>query len=152
MELVIGIRWNGLPLLISGGECCAAESQLDINPKPYSLCIALWTLSPTLPGPAQHQSSADVCWARVFTSETQLQHIRNFADLAKIALTTPTGSVENEGSFSLMNYVNNERRNRMGPEVLNAICRIKRSGYTIKVFPYEETIRVWKESRPRRGL
>ena len=34
-------------------SCCAAESQLDINPKPYSLCIALWTLSPTLPGPAQ---------------------------------------------------------------------------------------------------
>ena len=37
----------------SHSRCCAAESQLDINPKPYSLCIALWTLSPTLPGPAQ---------------------------------------------------------------------------------------------------
>ena len=33
--------------------CCAAESQLDINPKPCSLCIAPWTLSPTLRGPAQ---------------------------------------------------------------------------------------------------
>jgi hypothetical protein len=97
------------------------------------------------------QSSADECWARVFKSETQLHHIRSFAELAKIALTTPTGSVENERSFSLMNYVKNERRNKLGPEALNAICRIKRSGYTIKDFPYEETIRVWKETRPRRG-
>ena len=98
------------------------------------------------------QSSAEECWARVFTNEAQLQHIRNFADLAKIALVTPIGSVENERSFSLMNYVKNERRNRMGCEVLNAICRIKRSGYTIKSFPYEETIKVWKNVRPRRGL
>ena len=101
---------------------------------------------------ATGQGSVDECWARVFTNEMQLRHIRNFAELAKIALVMPIGSVENERQFSLTNYTKNESRNRMGPEVLNAICRIKRSSYSVDLFPYRETIRGWKETRPRRGL
>ena len=51
----------------------------------------------------------DECWTRVFTTETQLWHIWNFAELAKVALVMClSGSVENEKQFSLMKYTKNE--------------------------------------------
>jgi hypothetical protein len=55
----------------------------------------------------------------------------------------PTTSVENERTFSLMNLIKTCLRNRTGPQLLEDLCRIQRSEYELKTFPYEKIYAVW---------
>ena len=61
-------------------------------------------------------------------------------------------SVENERQFNSMNLIKDSGRNRLGPTILNALCRIKRSGYTSQTCPYGEAIKLWQKQKNRRGV
>ncbi|BDA46927.1 hypothetical protein COCOBI_09-3800 [Coccomyxa sp. Obi] len=55
----------------------------------------------------------------------------------------PTGSVENERSFSDMNYLKDDKRNCLGEQHLNASMRGWRCRFTIENFPYEVALALW---------
>ena len=61
------------------------------------------------------------------------------------------GSVENERTFSVMKFIKDDRRNRLGPEHLNCCVRMKRSRFTLDTFPMEAALSVWCELKERRG-
>ena len=42
--------------------------------------------------------------------------------------------------------------NRMGPQLLNGLCRIQRSGYSLVYFPFEESRKVWLAEASRRAV
>lgn len=98
------------------------------------------------------KKSMEDFWAQVFSRLHVRQHIPDFAALAQIALSFPLTSVENERQFSLMNLVKNARRNRLGPPALNALCRIKRSSYTVETMPYDEVYKTWLGKKVRRNV
>ena len=106
----------------------------------------------------QSNLSAAELWAAVFTGLTQSEYMPCITTLTSIAMVFPIGSVENERVFSMMNFLKDDWRNRMGPELLmrsmrliNALCWIKFSGYTVKSFPYEAALAVWNKAKRRRG-
>lgn len=98
------------------------------------------------------KKSMDEYWGLVLRTPAMIQHIPQFAQLAKIAKTFPITSVENERQFSQMNAVKNKSRNKMGEGLLNALCRIKRSSYTVENFPYAEAQKEWAKQKSRRGV
>jgi hypothetical protein len=89
---------------------------------------------------------------QVLTTPTMLQYLPGFAHMARIAMSFPLTSVENERQFSFMKLVKSQTRNRLGESLLNALSRIKRSKYTVRSFPYEKAIKVWQKQKKRRGV
>ena len=69
----------------------------------------------------------------------------------KKARLIPVGSVENERTFSVINFIKDDRRNRLEPEHLNCCLRMKRSRFTLDTFPLEAALSVWGELKDRRG-
>ena len=96
--------------------------------------------------------TTETCWAAAMENPSIGRHISSYCELAKIMITFPATSVENERHFSLMNLLKSPLRNRMGPELLNALCRIKRSQYGVRCFPYQACLGVWKKEKQRRGI
>jgi hypothetical protein len=95
---------------------------------------------------ATHGQSTKEAWKNIFVSPAVSKHMKSFCLLAKIMLCMPVTSVENERSFSLMNLLKDEKRNRMGSELLNCLSRIKSSSYSTNSFPYEALLQVWLKS------
>ena len=91
-------------------------------------------------------------WSKVLTNPRQSKPMEAFATLARIALSFPIGSVENERSFSMMNTIKTAKRSRVGSDTLNCLCRIKRCSYTIDTFPYNAAVQKWKVQKDRRGV
>ena len=66
-------------------------------------------------------------WARAIANPASSRHLSEYIKLAKSMLTSPATSVENKRQFSLMKLLKsyiNLHRNRMGPQLLNGLCRI----------------------------
>jgi hypothetical protein len=89
-------------------------------------------------------------WATISKAFNMRRHIPEFLKLAQIMLVSPATSVDNERQFSLMKLLKSPIRNRMGPEMLNSLCRIKRSGITVQEFPYKECLEEWLKRKNRR--
>lgn len=93
------------------------------------------------------------CWSAAFSNHTVIgRYISSYCKLAGIMLILPSTSVENERQFSLMSMLKYGRRNKLGPKMLNALCRLKRSPLTVKTFPYGEGLAQWKRAAVRRGV
>ena len=65
-------------------------------------------------------------------------------------LLIPTGSVENERSFSDVTLLKSKIRNRMEEEHLNACHRVRRCRFTMGDFPYNAVIASWLSKGDRR--
>ena len=91
-------------------------------------------------------------WARAIANPASSRHLSEYIKLAKFMLSSPATSVENERQFSLMKLLKSTTRNRMGPQLLNGLCRIQRSGYSLLDFPFEESLKVWLAEASRRAV
>lgn len=80
------------------------------------------------------------------------RRVTEYAKLARLYATLPSGSVDNERSFSIMNIVKNALRNRLGTPHLNASMRNFRSSYTYLTFPYEEVYAHFIARKERRMM
>ncbi len=110
---------------------------------PTDLLLQFESLYTRMESAAKHGQSTKDAWEAIFTSPAVSKHMPAYCTLAKIMLCVPVTSVENERQFSLMKLLKNEKRNRMGPELLNCLSRVKRSPYTVKTFPYQSWLREW---------
>ena len=95
-------------------------------------------------------STADF-WCRSLQNGVVNPRMPEVAKLAEIMLLAPTGSMENERSFSDMNFIKNDRRNSLGEKHLNACMKGWRCRFTLENIPYEVALAIWMAS-PRRKL
>ena len=79
--------------------------------------------------------------------------ISSFAILVQTMLLIPVGSVENERSFSAMNYLKNDQRNGLEECHLNCCARLKRCKFEMDgvIFPFDVALQRWKDACDRRG-
>eukprot|EP00884_Botryococcus_braunii_P016512 jgi/Botrbrau1/3544/Bobra.0078s0001.1 len=66
--------------------------------------------------------------------------ISEFVKLAVIMLIIPVSSVQAERLFFCMNFLNNDRRNRLGENHLNDCVRLFMSAYDMKTFTEEKLL------------
>ena len=92
------------------------------------------------------------------TAEFWKSHLQNDAitarmpeivKLVRIMLLAPTGSVENERSFSDMNFLKDDKRNSLGEDHLNDSMHGWRCRFGVNDFPYEAALGAWM-AHPRR--
>jgi len=94
-------------------------------------------------------STADF-WCRSLQNGAVKHRMPEVAKLAEIMLLAPTGSVENERSFSDMNFIKDDRRNSLGEKHLNACMKGWRCRFTLENFPYEVALAIWMASASRK--
>ena len=83
------------------------------------------------------------CWKKAITIECIKKHLRSYCKLVKVSLVLPS-SVENERHFSLMKLLKDATGNRMGTQLLNALCIVQRSEFSEQKDPFREALKVWK--------
>jgi len=89
-------------------------------------------------------------WAYLMKSSLK-NNISEFVKLAIIMLIMPVSSVPAERLFSSMNYIKNNRRNRLGELHLNTMVRLFLSRYEINGFPYGKALDIFFDGKARRG-
>lgn len=69
----------------------------------------------------------DEMWHKIYNMRDFENHysFRNIGAIAKIILTLPHSNAEAERIFSISTDVKNKKRNRIGSEVLNALCVVR---------------------------
>ena len=70
--------------------------------------------------------------------------------LAEIILTFPASTAEVERGFSVQNTIKNKSRNRLGPEHLDQLIRMKLNAPRIEQFPFEKAYINWLDDKKRR--
>lgn len=90
-------------------------------------------------------------WSSI-TNTSDERKVTEYAKLARLYATLPSGSVDNERGFSIMNLLKNNLRNRLGTDHLNASTRNLRSSYTYLTFPYDKIYTEFVARKERRNM
>jgi len=87
-------------------------------------------------------------------SNVDLRHkLSAFVTLADIALVQVPGSVEEERLFSKLNFIKDERRNRLDEEHLNACLMLATQRmFEFEQFPFMTAITKWSDAKKRRSM
>ena len=86
---------------------------------------------------AKRGESTEECWSVAIQTASVRGHMPSHCQLAQIMLVLPSISVENERQFSLRKLLKGALRDGMKADMLNALCRVKRSPYGLLDFPYQ---------------
>jgi hypothetical protein len=82
------------------------------------------------------------CWDILASMPTVFSHLSEYGRLAQLALAIPIGSVENERTFTAMNYLKPPTRNKLSTN-LNVVVRLfAQNILTLKTFYYERAFAV----------
>lgn len=95
-------------------------------------------------------STLSALWCS-FGDGPQAQRISEFVKLAKLYVTLPVASVENEKCFSTMKQLKTDTRNRLSPEHLNTCMAIFKSNTSSTTFDYDACYTLFLET-VRRSL
>ncbi|KAJ9506739.1 hypothetical protein QJQ45_006068 [Haematococcus lacustris] len=88
-------------------------------------------------------------WKKLHASmASQLSELCKVATL--LTVTVP-GSVEEERSFSAMNFIKDERRNRLGANLSSTLRVYLDKTFTLKTFPHKEAIDDWMAGASAKG-
>lgn len=91
-------------------------------------------------------------WVYIFAHPMAKNRISEYMKLAQIMLLIIVGSVENERTFSCMNFTKSAARNRLDAEHLNVCIRADKCRWGIEDFPYKLALGVWLDRVKRRGV
>lgn len=92
-------------------------------------------------------------WRKLTQGSQILSCLSEYAKLAKLAITLIIGSVEDERTFSRLEYIKNKKRNRLVRHLDLCVRAFEQKYYTLHTFPFDEAIVAWKNapSRARYG-
>lgn len=91
-------------------------------------------------------------WGSLNSSKDNMENLSEFFKLAQIYACIPPSSCECERDFSLMNYIKDERRNRIKEKKLNICMKVKKSKYTLDNLPVGYILKIWQETKKRRKV
>ncbi|KAJ9520854.1 hypothetical protein QJQ45_014047 [Haematococcus lacustris] len=88
-------------------------------------------------------------WKKLHAS--MASQLSEFCKAATLLIVTVPGSVEEERSFSAMNFIKDERRNRLNANLSSTLRVYLDKTFTLKTFPYKEAIDYWMAGASARG-
>ena len=92
-------------------------------------------------------------WHTISSSVDHREQLSEWCKLAGIAQVQVPGSVEEERVFSTLNYIKDERRNRLDERHLNvSLVLASQRLWSLKEFPFERAIKKWAAAKGRRTL
>lgn len=91
-------------------------------------------------------------WSRLAASPTLRERLSEWFKVAEIAMVTVLGSVEDERTFSTMNWVKSKVRNRRGEHLDASVRLFAQPFWTSETFPYQDAITEWFNAKDRVGL
>ena len=90
-------------------------------------------------------------WRDLSTPGYIADRTSEFRKAAELALVLVPGSVDEERTFSAMNFIKSDVRNRLKGDHLSMCIRLYSSQFhTVSTFPYQEAIDIWRQ-RSNRG-
>jgi hypothetical protein len=91
-------------------------------------------------------------WVKLSASSYFTGYMSEWFKLAKIAVVTVIGSVEDERTFSTLSWMKSKTRNRLNQH-LDCTLRLYSQPWwrTVNVFPYKAAIDHWEAEKERRG-
>jgi hypothetical protein len=98
-------------------------------------------------------NATTLLWQNLTSSPSNEAHMPEFIKLAEITLVLVGGSVEDERTFSIVEWVKNPQRNRLQGDHLDACVRVHgQTWFDLKTFPYEKALESWLAKIGRRGV
>ncbi|KAJ9520250.1 hypothetical protein QJQ45_030274 [Haematococcus lacustris] len=88
-------------------------------------------------------------WKKLHAS--MASQLSEFCKAATLLIVTVPGSVEEERSFSAMNFIKDERRNSLSANLSSTLRVYLDKTFTLKTFPYKEAIDYWMAGASARG-
>jgi hypothetical protein len=103
-------------------------------------------------GPPYDQNPVSKLWQKLGCNGLLLSKLSEFMRLAKIAITTVLGSVEDERTFSSLKFIKSRLRNRLEGN-LDTVVRVFSQGYyNLETFPYADAYWQWRAAKDRQGV
>lgn len=90
-------------------------------------------------------------WMKLSNNALLVSKLLEFLKLAKIAVVTILGFVEDERTFSTLNYMKFKVRNNLQDYLDLVICVYGQKFYEFKSFPMHDAISKWKDEKIRYG-
>jgi hypothetical protein len=72
--------------------------------------------------------------------------------LAKIAITTVLGSVEDERTFSSLKFIKSKLRSRLEGNLDTVVHVLSHGYYDLESFPYTDAYKHWRAAKERQGV
>ncbi|MCO5598189.1 hypothetical protein L7F22_052281 [Adiantum nelumboides] len=88
-------------------------------------------------------------WKKLSHTSQLMSQIFEYAKLADLALVMIIGSVEDERTFSRLDFIKNKKRNRLDKHLDICVRAFEQKFYDINTFPFNEACNVWND-RPMR--
>jgi hypothetical protein len=90
-------------------------------------------------------------WIKLSASNYFSGYMSEWFKVAKLAVVTVIGSVEDERTFSILSWMKSKVRNRLNAHLDCTIRLYSQPWWTVKTFPYEAAIAHWEHEKNRRG-
>ena len=90
-------------------------------------------------------------WRVLTSSPSFVARISEFMKLGRISIVMVGGSVEDERTFSAMNFVKDKLRNRLDDHLELCVRFKTQSMFGLRTFPFTKAIKLWRDERQRRG-
>jgi hypothetical protein len=100
-----------------------------------------------LPARAKQATSTSELWRGLASYHSIACLILKFIKLARLYLSIPIGSVDNERRFSRMNLVKTPVRNRLSTVHLDTCMLVSCSHFTPHTYPYKAAHEIWSEAK-----
>ena len=71
-------------------------------------------------------------------------------NLPHLVSINSVGSVQNERTLSVMNYIKNDHRNKLAPLHLNSCVRLNKWRWSLASFPIDLAVTAWYAAKGRR--
>jgi hypothetical protein len=92
-------------------------------------------------------------WHQLATNNLLVHCLFEFMRLAKLVIVQVIGSVENERTFSTLDFMKSKLRNRLVRHLDIAICMFAQDFFTKETFPFQVVIMDWNdEDKVRIGV
>lgn len=92
---------------------------------------------------AAKEVTATTLWKKLSQGPHLLAQISEYAKLAKLVLVMIIGSVEDERTFSRLDYIKNKKRNSLDKHLDICVRAFEQNFYDLGTFPFNEAINAW---------
>lgn len=91
-------------------------------------------------------------WMQIGQNALMLNRLLEFFKVAEVAICAVLGSMEDERTFSTLNFMKSKLHNRLSGHIDTCVKLFSQDFFTLKSFPVSKAISSWREERLRRGI
>jgi hypothetical protein len=88
-------------------------------------------------------------WQKLGSNALLAFKLSEFVKVAEVVVVTVYGSVEDECTFSTLNYMKSKVRNNLDDHLDLVVCMFGQSLFDLKTFPMQDVVSKWKDVKVR---